>query len=72
MRDRSGAAEWRRGRAALEWLLSVIQQVSGMPDYKAYVDHVCKHHPGAPVLTEPEYYAEYLQRRYEDGPSRCC
>ena len=82
MRDSSGAAgrvpSGRMGSGAvgggavLAWLASVIRQVSGMPDYKGYAEHVRRFHPGTRVLTEQEYYAEYLHRRYGDGPTRCC
>ena len=67
MRDSSGAVG-----QALARLVSVLQQVSGMPDYQGYAEHVRRCHPGTQVLTEREYYAEYLHRRYGDGPTRCC
>jgi uncharacterized short protein YbdD (DUF466 family) len=67
MRDSSGAVG-----QVLARLVSVLQQVSGMPDYTGYAEHVRRCHPGTPVLTEREYYAEYLHRRYGDGPTRCC
>lgn len=49
-----------------------IRQVSGMPDYRAYVEHLEHCHPGRRPLGEREYFSEYLRARYADGPNRCC
>jgi uncharacterized short protein YbdD (DUF466 family) len=53
-------------------LATAIRRISGMPDYKGYTKHLCRYHPGSPVLSEQEYYDEYLRTRYGDGPHRCC
>jgi uncharacterized short protein YbdD (DUF466 family) len=53
--------------------LSIIKTVFGMPDYDRYVEHRRECHPGVPVLSPSEFYAEHLKRRYEGGgPTRCC
>jgi uncharacterized short protein YbdD (DUF466 family) len=66
----------RNGFHALSFLRSVVptflRQVAGMPDYAAYRDHVRRCHPGGPVLSECEFYREFVRSRYEDGPTRCC
>jgi uncharacterized short protein YbdD (DUF466 family) len=49
-----------------------LRQLAGMPDYPAYLEHLRRHHPGAPAPSERQFYQEYLKRRYGDGPTRCC
>jgi uncharacterized short protein YbdD (DUF466 family) len=43
-----------------------------MPDYQRYLEHCAHHHPGEAVKDEREFFEEYLTRRYEGGPTRCC
>lgn len=52
--------------------LSMVRRVFGMPDYEAYLQHLRTCHPGHPLPTEREYFAQYVQARYGDGPTRCC
>jgi uncharacterized short protein YbdD (DUF466 family) len=70
MRDVIGnidlALLWRRLRETARLMV-------GLPDYGHYVAHVKTHHPGKPVMTEPEFIAERTTRRYEGkGAGRCC
>lgn len=47
----------------------------GFPDYDTYVDHMRRAHPGAPVMTFPEFFRERQNARYgADGRKgfRCC
>lgn len=53
-------------------LLGMLRQVTGMPDYPRYRHHMTDRHPGCPVLSEKEFYAEYVNSRYGNGASRCC
>ena len=53
-------------------LLAILRKVAGMPDYAAYLQHLRHCHPDCQVPTEREFYAEFVRRRYEDGPTRCC
>ena len=66
------AAGQRGSGAVLARLATVVRRISGMPDYGAYMEHVRRCHPDTPILSEREYYAEYVNRRYADGPTRCC
>ncbi len=68
----SGAAGQRGSRAVLARLATMVRRISGMPDYRAYIEHARRCHPDAPIMTERDYYAEYVNKRYADGPSRCC
>jgi uncharacterized short protein YbdD (DUF466 family) len=43
-----------------------------MPDYRRYLDHRARCHPGEPVVSEKEYVKGELERRYAAGGSRCC
>ena len=51
---------------------AALRRVLGMPDYAAHLAHLRARHPGCPVPTEREFYEEYLQTRYGNGPARCC
>jgi uncharacterized short protein YbdD (DUF466 family) len=56
----------------LRTVARAIRQVTGMPDYRAYVEHLQRCHPGREPVAEREFFAEYLRARYADGPNRCC
>jgi uncharacterized short protein YbdD (DUF466 family) len=74
MRGESGAAG-TRGRGTVGFatrFLRTLRQFAGMPDYERHVEHLRRCHPERPVPTERQFYDEYLQARYSDGPTRCC
>jgi uncharacterized short protein YbdD (DUF466 family) len=66
MRTRATGAGW------LASALAVLKRVLGMPDYAAYLAHHRARHPDCPVLTQREYYDQYVRSRYGAGASRCC
>ena len=47
-----------------------LKLVCGMPDYERYREHAASH--GCALLSEREYYDQYLATRYGNGGSRCC
>lgn len=49
-----------------------LRQVAGMPDYAAYLRHLAERHPGQEPMTEAAFFTDYLERRYANGPNRCC
>jgi uncharacterized short protein YbdD (DUF466 family) len=51
---------------------SAIRRVTGMPDYRAHVEHLRRCHPERQPPSEREFFEEYLRARYADGPTRCC
>jgi uncharacterized short protein YbdD (DUF466 family) len=53
-------------------LSSFLRRLAGMPDYEAYVAHARRCHPGTPVLSEQQFYDDFIRARYGDGPTRCC
>ena len=47
----------------------------GFPDYDTYLEHMRRTHPGAAVMTYPEFFRERQNARYgADGRKgfRCC
>jgi len=67
-RKRAGA----RGHGRVGRALEILRRVAGMPDYSAHVEHLRRCHPERPVPSEREFFEQYLEHRYGDGPSRCC
>jgi uncharacterized short protein YbdD (DUF466 family) len=60
-----------RERARL--VCSACRQVFGMPDYERYLTHAAARHPGAPVLTRGDFFAQAIERKYGNGGgARCC
>ena len=57
-----------RGRA----LRQACRQVFGIPDYDRYLAHQAEHHPGEPLLSRREFYAQSIERKYGKGGPRCC
>jgi uncharacterized short protein YbdD (DUF466 family) len=53
-------------------LRSAFKRVVGMPDYAGYLEHAREYHPDCPLLSEREYFDQYLAARYSGGGSRCC
>jgi uncharacterized short protein YbdD (DUF466 family) len=51
---------------------SACRQIFGMPDYDRYLAHAAATHPGAPVLSRRDYFAQMIERRYGKNPGRCC
>jgi uncharacterized short protein YbdD (DUF466 family) len=50
----------------------VYLQVFGIPDYERYAAHMALHHPGEPMLTQRQFYAWAIDRKYSRGGQRCC
>jgi uncharacterized short protein YbdD (DUF466 family) len=59
---RDGAHALREG-----WL-----QVCGIPDYERYLAHHAERHPGEPVLSQRDFFARAIDRRYCKSGPRCC
>ena len=50
----------------------VCRQLFGIPDYERYLAHTAAHHPGAPVLSQREFYAQAIEHKYGKSGPRCC
>jgi len=53
-------------------LLRIVRRIAGMPDYRSYLEHRHRCHPGEGTLSEREYFEAFLASRYGSGASRCC
>ena len=49
----------------------VCRQVFGIPDYEAYLAHAAARHPGVPVLSRRDFFAQAIEKYGKNGP-RCC
>jgi len=58
-------ARWQAIRRAL-------RQMFGIPDFDRYREHMRTKHPGAPLLSEREFHAMAIDRRYGAARPRCC
>jgi len=69
-------AEWKeRGQAVGNWSARTARLMIGVPDYETYVHHRQANHPGMPIMTYEEFFAERQQARYDLGRGRfrgCC
>jgi uncharacterized short protein YbdD (DUF466 family) len=72
------AAEERVGaaaeplRARLQRLRQACRQMFGIPDFDRYRAHMQATHPGQPLLSEREFHAMAIDRRYGAARPRCC
>jgi len=48
------------------------RQIFGIPDYERYLAHCAEHHPGEPVLSQREFFARAIDRKYCKSGPRCC
>ena len=66
--DRSPASVFDRMRG----IRQACRQVFGIPDYERYIAHAAARHPGQPVLSRREYFAQAIDRKYGKSGPRCC
>jgi uncharacterized short protein YbdD (DUF466 family) len=59
---------WGRARS----FCCACRQALGVPDYERYLAHAAVWHAGAPVLTQRDFFAQAIERRYGQGGARCC
>ena len=55
-------------RAVLWWLRSLM----GDHDYRRYVEHLARHHPNTPPVTEREYWRQRHAAADTNPGARCC
>ena len=44
----------------------------GIPDYERYLAHMAAHHPGEPLLSRRDFFAQAIDRKYGKSGPRCC
>jgi uncharacterized short protein YbdD (DUF466 family) len=59
-------------RARLRIIRRALRQVFGIPDFDRYREHMQARHPDAPLLSEREFHAMAIDRRYGAARPRCC
>ena len=69
---RAGGPAGGRAAAIVAQIARVMRRVAGMPDYAAHLEHLSRYHPDRPAPSEREFFEQYVQGRYADGPTRCC
>ena len=58
-----------------ERIAETARLMVGVPDYKNYVQHRRREHPGEPVMSYEEFFRERVDARYNIGKGRfrgCC
>ncbi len=75
-RDSEAVARRQARRARLmaraRALRQAYLQVFGIPDYEAYRAHMAARHPGAPLLSQRDFFAQAIDRKYGRNGMRCC
>ena len=62
----------RDWQSALDRARCAFRQLFGIPDYGRYITHMQHKHPGAPLLSEREFHAVAIDRRYGGSRPKCC
>ena len=53
-------------------LRDAYHRIFDVPDYRAYLRHVREHHPDIAPMSEREFAARFIDRRYGSKGPRCC
>lgn len=61
-----------RLRALLALARDAARLMVGVPPYRSYCQHMAERHPGAPVMSETEFFRNRQEARYGSGAGRCC
>ena len=48
------------------------RQVFGIPDYERYLAHMAAQHPGEPLMSQRDFFAQSIDRKYGKSGPRCC
>ena len=65
----AATASWR---SRLQALRQAGRQMFGIPDFDHYRAHMQAKHPDAPLLSERDFHAMAIDRRYGAARPRCC
>ena len=68
----AGAPQGARLEGVLRSVRQGARQIFGIPDYERYLAHCAEHHPGEPVLSKREFFAQAIDRKYCKSGPRCC
>jgi len=72
--DAAAARQARRARLLerARALRKAYLQVFGIPDYEGYVAHMAANHPEQQVMSQKEFFARAIDRKYSKKGPRCC
>ena len=59
-------------RTRFQRIRQACRQMVGIPDYERYTSHMQARHPDQPLLSEREFHAMAIDRRYGAARPRCC
>jgi uncharacterized short protein YbdD (DUF466 family) len=53
--------------------IEAIRLIVGVPPYRRYLEHMARHHPDRPVMSETQFFRNREEARYGGrGGGRCC
>jgi uncharacterized short protein YbdD (DUF466 family) len=58
--------------ARAQAIRQTCRRLLGIPDYDGYLAHRQQQHPGQAVLSEREFHATAIDRKYGAAGPRCC
>jgi uncharacterized short protein YbdD (DUF466 family) len=72
--DAAAARQARRARLLerARALRKAYLGVFGIPDYEGYVAHMAANHPDQTVMSQREFFACAIDRKYSMKGPRCC
>ncbi|HXA36292.1 MAG TPA: YbdD/YjiX family protein [Steroidobacteraceae bacterium] len=56
----------------LQRIRQACRQIFGIPDYERYAAHMQARHPDQPLMSEREFHAMAIDRKYGGSGPRCC
>ena len=56
----------------LSAIAEAVRAIVGVPSYARYLDHMTRHHPDRPAMSEAEFFRDRQDARYRGGGGRCC
>ena len=70
--DGAGGAQRPGLRDYARTLRQGCRQVFGIPDYERYIAHMAVHHPDERLLSQRDFFAQSIDRKYGKSGPRCC
>ncbi len=67
-----GIAPDARLRDRMRRVRQACRQIFGIPDYERYLEHCATHHPDEKPLSQREFFARSIDRKYGKSGPRCC
>lgn len=68
----TGSAALRRVRDGAKTVIWWVDSILGGQDYRRYVDHLRRAHPGREIPTERDYWRDRYAEADRNPQNRCC